>query len=100
MARRVVLSIVVSSLVCAGLASAASAASPIRLYLSGGAAFSILGHSCGGIQQRHYGTRVGANGYPTGNVHMQPTCGGSGRGGGGKSTTYTGNASVVWTWFG
>jgi hypothetical protein len=100
MARRVVLGIVASALICAGLASSASAASPIRLYLSEGAAFSILGHWCGGIQQRVYATGFASNGYPTGNVSMKTTCGGSGRGGGGKSTTYTGTASVVWTWFG
>jgi hypothetical protein len=87
-------------LVCSGLASAASAAGPIRLYLNEGAAFSILGHSCGGIQQEVYATGFGTNGYPIGNVHLQTRCGGSGRGGGGGSTTYTGAASVVWTWFG
>ncbi len=100
MARRVILSSVVSALVCAGLASSASAASPIRLYLSEGAAFHILGHSCGGIQEESYARGFGANGYPIGNVHLQTRCGGSGRGGGGGSTTYTGTASVEWTWFG
>lgn len=100
MARRVVLIIVASALLCAGLVSAASAASPIRLYLNGGDAFQVLGHSCGGIQQQVYATGFGANGYPTGNVHLQTSCGGSGRGGGYKTTTYTGTASVVWTWFG
>jgi hypothetical protein len=40
------------------------------------------------------------NGYPQGNVSMSTTCGGSGRGGGGGHTTYTGTASVAWTWFG
>jgi hypothetical protein len=100
MARRVVLSIVASLLVCAGLASAASAAAPIRLYLNEGAAFSILGHSCGGIQQEVFATGFGTNGYPTGNVHLQTRCGGSGRGGGYKTITYTGTASVAWTWFG
>jgi len=100
MPRKVISTIVASALICAGLASAASAASPIRLYLSEGAAFSILGHWCGGIQQRVYATGFASNGYPTGNVSMSTTCGGSGKGGGGHSTTYTGTASVVWTWFG
>lgn len=100
MARRVIVSIVASALACAALAAAASGASPIRLYLSEGAAFSILGHWCGGIQQQVYATGFGTDGYPTGNVSMKTTCGGSGRGGGYKSTTYTGTASVVWTWFG
>jgi hypothetical protein len=87
-------------LVCAGLASAASAASPIRLYLNEGDAFHVLGHSCGGIQQESYARGFGTNGYPIGNVHLQTRCGGSGRGGGGGSTLYTGTASVEWTWFG
>jgi len=100
MTRRVILSIAASAMVCAALASAASAAGPIRLYLSEGAAFSLLGHSCGGIQQQVYATGFGANGYPTGNVVMKTTCGGSGRGGGYKGTTYTATAGVVWSWFG
>jgi hypothetical protein len=100
MARRLILSTLASALVCAGLASAASAASPIRLYLSSGAAFAVLGHSCGGIQQQVYVTGFGSNGYPTGNVYMSTSCGGSGRGGGYKTTTYTATASAVWTWFG
>jgi hypothetical protein len=100
MARRVVLITVASALVCAGLASSAYAASPIRLYLSEGAAFQVLGHWCGGIQQQVYATGFATNGYPTGNVYMSTRCGGSGKGGGGGSTTYTGTASVEWTWFG
>jgi hypothetical protein len=65
-----------------------------------GAAFRVLGHSCGGIQQEVYARGFGTNGYPIGDVHLQTRCGGSGRGGGGGTTTYTGTASVVWTWFG
>jgi hypothetical protein len=100
MARKAILILVGSAAICAGLASTASAASPIRLYLNEGAAFSILGHSCGGIQQQVYARGFASNGYPTGNVSMSTTCGGSGKGGGGGHTTYTGTASVVWTWFG
>lgn len=100
MLRKVVLSIVVSVSIGAALASAASAANPIRLYLSQGAAFSILGHSCGGIQEKVWATGFGSNGYPTGDVYMETRCGGSGRGGGGGSTKYTAWASMVWTWFG
>jgi len=99
-ARKAILSISISALVCLGLASAASASSPIRLYMSEGAAFAVLGHSCGGIQEQVYATGFATNGYPTGNVHLQTSCGGSGRGGGYKSTTYTATATVVWTWFG
>lgn len=100
MARRIISGIFVSAVVCAGLASSASAASPIRLYLDQGSAFAILGHSCGGIQEKVYVRGFAADSFPQGDVEMSTTCGGSGRGGGGHSTTYTGTASVVWTWFG
>ena len=88
------------ALLCGLLAPAAGAAGPLRLYLSEGAAFAILGHWCGGIQQQVYVTGFATDGYPTGNATLKTTCGGSGRGGGGHSTTYTGSTSVVWTWFG
>jgi len=100
MARRLMLSIVVSAAIGAAFASAASAATPIRLVLDQGYAFSILGHSCGGIQEKVYATGFGSNGYPTGDVHLSTSCGGSGRGGGYKTTTYTAWATTSWTWFG
>jgi hypothetical protein len=98
-ARRITLSIVASALACAAFASSASA-TPIRLVLDQGSAFAVLGHSCGGIQEKVYVRGFAANGYPQGNVEMSTRCGGSGRGGGGGTTTYTGTASVIWTWFG
>jgi len=94
------LGVLASAATCAALASTASASAPIALYLSEPYAFDILGHSCGGIQERSYATGFALNGYPTGVVHLQTRCGGSGRGGGGHSTTYTASAGVVWTWFG
>jgi len=100
MTRRIILIVAASATICVALASSASAASPIRLYLSEGAAFRVLGHWCGGIQQEVFVTGFAANGYPQGNISMKTTCGGSGRGGGGHSTTYTGTASAIWTWFG
>ena len=100
MVRKLVLGIASSMLVCAGLTAAASAASPIRLYLNEGDAFRILGHSCGGIQQQVYVRGFAPNGYPTGNIYMSTRCGGSGRGGGGGTTTYTGTATAIWTWVG
>ena len=100
MTRRMWLGALVAGALCAAMASEAQAAPPTQLVLSQGAAFSLLGHSCGGIQERAYATGFGADGYPTGDVYMQTRCGGSGRGGGYKSTTYSGWASVVWTWFG
>jgi hypothetical protein len=96
--RRVILSIVASVAIGAGSASSAAAASPVRLLLDQGSAFAILGHSCGGIQEKVYVRGFAASGYPQGNVEMSTRCGGSGRVGGGTTTTYTGTASVVWTW--
>jgi hypothetical protein len=62
-----------------------------------GNAFSILGHSCGGIQERVYATGfTPVTGYPMGAVNMTTRCGGSGRGGGGVSTLYSAWATVTW----
>ena len=81
-----------------GLGGVASAdPAPVALSLSQGQAFAILGRSCGGIQET-----VTANGfdpataYPTGVVQMKTSCGGSGRGGGYHTTTYTATADVTW----
>ncbi|MHB8234018.1 MAG: hypothetical protein ACYDHT_05120 [Solirubrobacteraceae bacterium] len=68
--------------------------------MSEGAAFSVLGHSCGGIKQEVFVQGFAPSGYPTGAAHLETKCGGSGRGGGYHVTTYTASASVVWTWFG
>ncbi len=98
MTRRITFSAIATGLACLGLASAAGA-SPTQLVLSQSAAFSILGHSCGGIQERVYATGFAANGFPAGDVYMQTRCGGSGRGGGYKTTTYSAWAGVTWDWF-
>jgi hypothetical protein len=100
MARRVALVLVFAALGSALPVASPAAASPIRLTLNEGYAFRVLGHSCGGIQQRVYVNGFAPSGYPRGNAYLSTRCGGSGRGGGGGSTTYTGSASVVWTWFG
>ena len=97
MVRRFVVAAVASTALCAATPAWASA---INLEMSQGAAFNVLGHSCGGIKEKVYETGFAASGYPQGNVFMETTCGGSGRGGGGGHTTYTGTASVVWTWLG
>ncbi|MHB8241540.1 MAG: fibronectin type III domain-containing protein [Solirubrobacteraceae bacterium] len=99
MSRRIGLGAIAAVAICALMSSAAQAA-PTQLVLSQGAAFSLLGHSCGGIQERVYATGFGPDGYPTGDVYMQTRCGGSGKGGGYKVTTYSAWASVAWTWFG
>ncbi len=93
------LSAITAGLGCLALAPAAGA-TPTQLTLSQSAAFSILGHSCGGIQEQVYATGFATNGYPSGDVYMQTRCGGSGRGGGYKTTTYSAWATVTWDWFG
>ena len=88
--------VVVPVLVALGLAPAASAARPLSLTVPQGAAFSYLGASCGGIQEQAYASGWDASGYPTGNVHLSTRCGGSGRGGGYHSTTYSAWLAVTW----
>ncbi len=67
----------------------------MSLVLSQSAAFSILGHWCGGIQEKVYATGWHATtGDPVGDVFMSTRCGGTGRGGG--STTYSAWAGVTW----
>ncbi len=81
---------------CAAVASAAVAA-PVALVLPQSAAFSVLGASCGGIQEKTYATGFDAtSGYPTGAVYLSTRCVGSGRGGGYHTTTYTAWAGVTW----
>src|ERR1041384_8509653 len=76
-------------------------AGQVSLLLPQGDAFAILGHSCGGIQERAYATGFdSATGYPTGDVYIQTRCGGSGRGGGYKTTTYSAWVGVVWDFAG
>jgi len=75
--------------------------SPTRLLLPQSDAFAILGHSCGGIQEQVYATGFDpVNGYPTGNVYLQTRCGGSGRGGGYHTTTYSASVAVTWDFAG
>jgi len=103
MSRKVSLGAVAAVLISIGAlaqAGSAAASTPIRLVLAQGPAFAILGHSCGGIQEKVYATGFAADGYPQGVALLETSCGGSGRGGGYKSTKYTGSASVVWSWYG
>jgi hypothetical protein len=99
-ARRTTLGAIAAGLLSLGIPSAAQAAGPYELTLGQGAAFSILGVSCGGIHEESFATGFAASGYPEGTVKLSTTCGGSGRGGGYKTTTYTGQASVEWSWLG
>lgn len=79
---------------CGSPAGAASA--PISLLVPSGTAFTMLGHSCGGIQEQAFATGFGADGYPAGAVYLQTRCGGSGRGGGYRTTTYSAWAGASW----
>ncbi len=98
--RRTVLGAATAAVVTLAVASAAQASGPIQLVLDQAGAFSILGHSCGGIQEESFATGFAGTGYPEGTVALSTRCGGSGRGGGGHTTTYTGAANVEWTWLG
>jgi hypothetical protein len=102
--RRVVVLVVAAGAVFLGLVGISSlpaSASPISLVLPQSTAFSYLGHSCGGIQEKAYATGFDAtNGYPTGDVYLSTSCGGSGRGGGYHVTTYVAWAGVTWDFTG
>ena len=79
----------------------ATAATPIPLVLSQSAAFAILGHSCGGIQEQSFTSGFDPlSGNPAGFVYMQTRCGGSGRGGGYHVTTYSAWAAATWNFAG
>jgi hypothetical protein len=98
MARRIVLTAAAAVVMCLGVGAASAAASPLRLLLSEGGAFHVLGRWCGGISQKVYATGFATNGYPTGDEFLSTTCNGSGRGG--HPTTYTAWASSEWDWYG
>ncbi len=85
-----------------GVAGASTAsAAPVALWLPQGTAFAILGHSCGGIQEHVFATGFNpTSGWPTGDVFIQTRCGGSGRGGGYHTTTYSAWVGVTWDFAG
>jgi hypothetical protein len=73
----------------------------VSLLLPQATAFSILGRSCGGIQEQAFATGFSqTGGYPTGDVYLQTRCGGSGRGGGYRTTTYSAWVGVTWDFSG
>lgn len=86
-----------TTIVITGSAATAGAAAGTSLLLPSATAFSILGHSCGGIQEQAFATGFApSTGLPTGAVYLQTRCGGSGRGGGYRVTTYSAWAGVTW----
>ena len=101
MVGKLLLSAVVYAAMLVGVAPAASADTTVPLLVSQSAAFSVLGHSCGGIQEQALTTGFNAkNGYPKGVVYLQTKCGGSGRGGGYHTTTYSAWVRVSWDFTG
>jgi hypothetical protein len=100
MPRRTGFALVVS-LLCLLPATASAAAAPTALLVSQSIAFSFLGHSCGGIQEQSYATDFDpGTGYPQGDVYAPTRCGGSGRGGGYHTTTYSAWIAVTWDFSG
>lgn len=74
----------------------ASAATSTQLLLPSATAFSILGASCGGIQEQTFASGFDQSGNVNGEVYLQTRCGGSGRGGGYTTHTYSSWVDVTW----
>lgn len=86
---------------CLTFVASAVAANPTALLIPQATAFAVLGHSCGGIQEQAFTTGFDASsGRPTGAVYLQTRCGGSGRGGGYRATTYAAWVSATWDFAG
>ena len=101
MSRKAVLVAMAGALVFLTLGLTGADAASVTLSLPQSNAFAILGASCGGIQEQSYATGFDpVSGHPTGDVYLQTRCGGSGRGGGYHSTTYTAWAAVTWSFGG
>ena len=92
-------SLLVGAVILCGLGALTASASPLSLVLPQSTAFAILGHSCGGIQEKAYVTGFApTTGYPTGDVSLQTRCSTGGIGGG--TVTYTAWAEVTWDFAG
>lgn len=103
MLRRMMTTAAVSAAVLLGAAgtgsAVAGATTPIPLLLPQGAAFSVLGHSCGGIQEQAFATGFDAtSGYPVGDVYLKTTCSTGGRGS--RPATFTAWTGVTWDFTG
>ena len=101
MGRKLLFAVLGCALCFVGLAPSAHSATTTALLISQSDAFKVLGHSCGGIQEQAFATGFDAtSGYPTGDVYLQTRCGGSGRGGGYTTTTYSAWVAVTWDFTG
>ena len=99
MARSVMVVVAASLFATVGLGGVASGATSLLVPQS--TAFSVLGHSCGGIQEQALATGFDAtSGFPTGDVYLLTRCGGSGRGGGYKTITYSAWVGATWDYTG
>ena len=88
---------IVGVLITGVLLATVAVASPTPLVVSQATAFSVLGHSCGGIQEQAFATGFDpTSGDPTGDVYLSTRCGGSGRGGGYHVTTYSAWVGATW----
>jgi hypothetical protein len=86
-----------ASAIATALMLATSAANGVTIQLQPiHDAFARLGHSCGGITQQIFGQGYDASGNVTGHVFAITRCGGSGRGGGYHTTTYSTWVAVTW----
>jgi hypothetical protein len=85
-----------AALLYTSFVAGSNAATTTSLLLPSTTAFSILGHSCGGIQEQAFATGFDQNGNVNGEVYLQTRCGSSGRGGGYTSTTYSSWVGVSW----
>lgn len=75
----------------------AQSTAPIALLVPQSTAFSVLGHSCGGIQEQVLATGFDpVTGNAVADVYLQTRCGGSGRGGGYHTTTYSAWLEAAW----
>ena len=94
-------SLITSSAMAVLLATAGFARAQTSLIIPQGTAFAAIGHSCGGIQEQSFATGFDpTSGYPMGDVYVQTRCGGSGRGGGYHTTTYSAWLGVTWDYTG
>jgi len=96
-----ILAIATAAALLATVIAGGAARGDTSLLVSQSTAFAALGHSCGGIQEQALATGFDpVSGYPTGNVYVQTRCGGSGRGGGYHTTTYSAWIGVTWDYTG
>jgi len=73
--------------------------SPISLVVPQSTAFAVLGHSCGGIQEKAFGAAFATTtGYPVGDVYLSTTCSTGGRGS--RPATYSAWVAATWDFTG